>query len=293
MQNKQILNELQKVCEERLIILFPKGIPDEIQERYEKEIQYLEKSEYFVEFEKVFNESQINKGMICSKGTISGSILYFLMTEQGYNPLDTFYYCEECGYYEQVNEYRNCIDAPNICCPKCGKMLNAQGFSCQMESVWGFDGKKAIGFEKEDIIHPVVEKRLKQLIKEFEPQSFEDKINVSACASNNYSGEKTGDGELDLDRFKSFIFSEEFKACKFFTREELYENLCAKGINPTNAYRMSEFVRKGGVVRRTKEVHKYEIPEEIVSVAQNICYLESRAHAIQTAYRYWMRCTEK
>lgn len=293
MWNKQFLNNLRKVCKERLKILFPKGIPNEIKERFEKEIQYLEQSEYYDEFEKVFKESKINKGMIRSKGTISGSILYFLMTEQGYNPLDAFYYCEECGYYEQVHEYRNCIDVPNICCPKCGKLLKAQGFSCQMESVWGLDGKKAIGFEKEDIIHPFVEKRLNQLIKEFEPQSFEDKINLCACASNIYSWEKVGDGELDLDRFKSYIFSEEFKACKFFTREELYENLCAKGINPANAYRMSEFVRKGCVVRIPSEIQKYEIPEEVVSVAQNICYLESRAHAIQTAYRYWMRCTEK
>lgn len=280
------LYNIKNTCKNRLNTLFSQGTPDEIRERFEKEIQYLEQSECVGEFEKAFKESQINKGMICSKGTISGSIIYFLLNEYGYNPLAPYYYCDECGYYEPIHKWKTCVESPDKCCAKCGNTIKSAGYNISIESVWGLDGTKAIGFEKEDAIHPVVEKRLNQLIKEFELQSFEDKINLCACAANIYSWEKTGDEELDLDRFKSFIFSEEFKACKFFTREELYENLCAKGINPANAYKMSEFVRKGCVVRIPSEIPKYEIPEEVVAVAQNICYLESRAHAIQTAYRY-------
>lgn len=288
MNKDLLLDKIEYRCKNSLDELFCKRIPYKIRERYEKEIKYLEQSEYFDEFEKVFNERPINKGMIYSKGTISGSLLYFLMTEQGHNPLSTYYYCTKCGYYEFVDKYQNCVDAPDISCPKCRSTIKAEGYSLPIESVWGLDGKKAIGYEKEMAIHPIVEKRLHQLVKEFEPQSFEDKIKLCSCAANTYAWEKSGDVELDLDRFKSFIYSKEFNTCTFYTREELYKNLCSKGMNPTQAYEVSEFVRKGGVVR-SNELHKYEIPEEIVLLAQNICYLESRAHAIQTAYRYWIR----
>ena len=46
------IGDVKIVCEQRMNNLFPKGIPEEIQERYKKEIQYLEQSEYFDEFEK-------------------------------------------------------------------------------------------------------------------------------------------------------------------------------------------------------------------------------------------------
>lgn len=281
------LNAIKYICQKRLEEHFSKGIPYEIQMRYDKEIQYLEQSEYFDEFEKVFMESKVNKSMICSKGTISGSIIYFLVTEHGYNPLPPYYYCAECGYYEPIHKWGNCVDAPDDTCPKCGETIRAEGYNVSIESVWGLNGKKAIGFEKEDIIHPVVEKRMNQLIKEFKPQSFEDKIKVCVCASNIYSWEKDGNEELDLDRLKSFIFPEEFKKSELYTREDIYETLCSKGIIPEDAFKTAEFVRKGGVVKRPSEMKKYEIPEEIMSVAQNICYLESRPHAMQTAYRYW------
>ena len=279
-----VLLEIKRVCQEKVAELFQKGIPDEVQTRYEKEIQYLEKSKYFDEFEKVYIESQINKGMMCSKGTISGSFLYFLMTEKGYNPLKPYYYCKMCGYYEPVEKYQNCIDASDKCCPECGNKIKASGYNVAIESVWGLDGKKAIGFEREDIIHPVVEKRLKQLVAEFKPRTFEDKIKLCACASNGYSWEATGDEELDLAKFKEI-----FEKCEFLTREELYDKLCAKGIKPLDAYKASEFVRKGGVAKRQRETKKYEITEAVLGLAHHFVYLESRAHAIQTAYQYWIK----
>lgn len=283
------LYKIKNICTNQLNTLFLQGIPDEIQARYEKESQYLEQSEYFDEFEKVLKESQNNKGVIYSKGTISGSFLYFLMTKKGYNPLKPYYYCETCGYYESIEKYQNCMDAPDKCCPKCGSKIEAAGYNVSIESVWGLDGKKAIGFEKENAIHPVVEKRLKQLVAEFKPRTFEDKIKLCTWATNIYLDLETEDKELDLAKFKLFISSEEFKNCEFHTREELYEKLCERGIYHENAFKMSEFVRKGGTVRRPSEIQKYEIPEDVVLAAQNICYLESRPHAIQTAYRYWIK----
>lgn len=286
---EQAIKSIAFACEKRLAMLFTKGIPGDIEERYKREMEYLKESEYVDEFEKVFKESQINKGMICSKGTISGSFLYFLMTEKGYNPLKPYYYCETCGYYESIEQYQNCVDTPNKCCPECRNIIKAAGYNVSIESVWGLDGKKAIGFEKEDVLHPVVEKRLKQLLVEFKSESFEDKVKLSACASNAYSWENNEDEELDLERFKSFFSSEEFKACEFYTREELFEKLCEMRISFEKAFSISEFVRKGGIVRKSKEIQRFSIPAEIVLASNKICYLESRAHAIQTAYQYWIK----
>lgn len=292
---KKSIEEIRSRCENKLKIMFPMGIPVDIQNRYENEMKCLEHPQCLKEFKKLYDYVMGNPNeVIYLKGTMPGSLVSFLIRGNGYIPVDLpFYYCSVCGYYEPVCKWDNCIDAPEVSCTKCGKIVRAEGYKVSMKSVFGLFGDKTVGFELEDVIHPVIEHRLKQLLKEYEVKTFENQVKLCAWATNIYLDLETENNELDMDKFKSFISSEAYMRCEIFTREDLYDKLCEKGIPNEDAFIISEFVRKGGVVRRTKEVHKYEIPEEIVSVAQNICYLESRPHAIQTAYRYWMRCTEK
>ena len=81
------------------------------------------------------------------RGTISGSILCYLLGNHSFNPLSAHYYCTECGYYEKVDTHLFGIDLPSRKCPCCNTEMWADGYNLSLESVWGIDGKKSISFE--------------------------------------------------------------------------------------------------------------------------------------------------
>ena len=145
------LVDVDKKCKQRLKELFPKDIPDEIQERYEKEKHYLENSEYIDEFEIYRSISEVaNKAfsVVNVRPTVSGSILCYLLGNS-YNPLPPYYYCCECGYYERTEGTFYGADAPRRQCPNCRKILDADGNNIPLESVWGIDGEKPVSIEYE------------------------------------------------------------------------------------------------------------------------------------------------
>ena len=144
------LQNIKSTCQNRLNELYPKGIPHDITERYEKELAFLEQSKLIDDFEifrRLSEETQKSTSIISSRGTISGSILYYLLGNNCYNPFQPHYYCPKCGYYETVDTHLFGIDLPPKNCPHCASDISADGFNLSIESVWGNDGKKLISFD--------------------------------------------------------------------------------------------------------------------------------------------------
>lgn len=147
---KNAYENIVQACEKRLKELYPMGVPEFVNERYQTELKYLKASEFIDDFEifRLLNEEGKKTSQYISlRGTISGSILVYLLGNNRINPLQSHYYCEKCGYTEIVDAHLFGIDLPKIICPVCGKELLGDGYRLPIESVWGIDGKRNIGFE--------------------------------------------------------------------------------------------------------------------------------------------------
>lgn len=143
---KNALQNIKNTCNSRLYELYPKGIPDDINARYTKELSFVEHSEVIDDFE-IFRclseEAQKCSILISMRGTVMGSFIYFLLGKNCFNPLPVYYYCKECGYYERINTHLFGIDFHQKSCPNCNNLMWADGFNLSIESVWGINGERA------------------------------------------------------------------------------------------------------------------------------------------------------
>lgn len=147
---KNAFEHIQIECNQNLLELYPHGVPALVQNRYEKELTYLETSEYLDDFEiyrLLSNEAKKCCLYFTLRGNITGSFLIYLLGFGRFNPLPAHYYCPHCGYFETVATHLLGIDLPEITCPNCGHTLPGDGYGLFTESVWGTDGKKLMSFE--------------------------------------------------------------------------------------------------------------------------------------------------
>lgn len=147
---KNALQNIKITCQNRLEEIYSKGVPDDITERYAKELSFLEQSELIDDFEifrRLSEETKKSSAIISTCETLSGSILYFLLSNNSFNPLPPHYYCTECGYFELVDTFLFGIDLPQKKCPHCNSDILADGYNLPIESVWGNNGKKIISFD--------------------------------------------------------------------------------------------------------------------------------------------------
>lgn len=144
------LENIISACESRLSELYPAGIPKDILSRYQKELSFLKRSSSIDEFElfrRFSAEAKKSTLNIHMRGHVSGSILYYLLSNNSFNPLPPSYYCKKCGFYETVDTDLFGIDLPAKKCPHCDSEILADGFYLPIESVWGGNGEAPIYFE--------------------------------------------------------------------------------------------------------------------------------------------------
>lgn len=89
---------------------------------------------------------------------------------------------------------------------------------------------------------------------------------------------------------------------RFFTRETLYEELLIMGIDPNDAYSMTQLVRKGKARARTDQwkiiCEKYNLPEDFTTFCEDYKYMCPRFLALERTYllsicvRYFERYPE-
>ena len=118
---------VKKFSQEKLVEKYPNGVPEAIQKRYLQELTFLENSDCIDDFE-IFRclseEAKKSNTLMNMRGTVSGSILCYLLGNHSFNPLSTHYYCTECGYYEKVDTHLELIFHPEnvlVVIQKCGQ----------------------------------------------------------------------------------------------------------------------------------------------------------------------------
>ena len=147
---KNAFQNIKNACQSRLEEIYPIGIPEDINSRYAKELSFLEPSDYIDDFEifrRLSEETKKSSTIISVRGTLAGSILYYLLGNNSFNPLPPHYYCTKCGHYEIVDTHLFGIDLPQKKCPHCNNNIFADGYNLPIESVWGNTGKKIISFD--------------------------------------------------------------------------------------------------------------------------------------------------
>lgn len=169
---KNAYENIKRACDDKLSKMYPVQLPGNIAKRYNQELEYLKESECINEFElfRLFSMEASKYSMpINARYGISGSFIYYLLGETTFNPLNTHYYCPDCGYYEEIDTVLFGIDIPNKACPQCGRYLNADGYNFEIESIWGNDGKKVMSFDYDicDDFLPIAWESLKKIYPDY------------------------------------------------------------------------------------------------------------------------------
>jgi DNA polymerase-3 subunit alpha (Gram-positive type) len=165
--NQDKILEIRMACEKRLDEAYPAGVPAEVKNRFEKEISALAESNYiehFAVYQLLASVAEAKGFPLYGRGTLMGSLLYFLLGHGRFNPMPAHYYCPHCGHYEFVQGHGYGVDLPEKTCPECGRKIWADGYDIPKESVGGIDGKKTIAFEfniAKDF-RPIAEKALRE-----------------------------------------------------------------------------------------------------------------------------------
>ena len=136
----QAMYYLRNCCEEALHELYPAGVPNEISMRFERELDSLAKKpdciDDFLLFKELSDVVEHACGKLYLAGTITNSILVYLLGDHELNPMPAHYYCPHCGYYHEESSTIVGLDLPTEKCPHCGTNLRRDGFSLREEYVW-------------------------------------------------------------------------------------------------------------------------------------------------------------
>ena len=163
---------VKKLCDIRMAAYFPAGVPAFVNERYQKELEYIEECDGADALRLYYEFSIIATGKNAVFGTrLQGYNLFvrFLLGNSPIDPLPAYRYCHRCGYAELIGTVVFGIDAPAKDCPVCGKPLLARGYSLHPVFVWESDSvKKPFGVRDEDFrcpsgLYPVLVDRIKAL----------------------------------------------------------------------------------------------------------------------------------
>lgn len=123
----------------RMNELYGENVPEPVLKRYQKEIDYLELSEYQNEFRlfcELLMELQSKQIVYSLIGTAAHSFLLFLLLESEMNPLPIHYYCPRCKDILFVDDDAVIgIDLPRIRC-NCGRELIGNGFNLAETYFW-------------------------------------------------------------------------------------------------------------------------------------------------------------
>lgn len=133
----------------KLKTLYPAGTPDAVHERLEREWQRMREcgqTEDFYVFQALAEAARRTGSPFNLRGPGNASLLVFLLHDSAVDPMPAYYYCKNCGYYEEIPDVLFGLDAEDRPCPRCGTVMTGQGFSLPEEFAWR-DGKGVDLFE--------------------------------------------------------------------------------------------------------------------------------------------------
>ena len=144
---------LRDICVKRAHELYGDTLPEEVQERMDKELNSIIGNGYAVMYiiaQKLVWKSNEDGYLVGSRGSVGSSFAAYLAGITEVNSLRPHYLCPKCRYSDfdsdivkKYHEENTCgIDLPDAVCPKCGEKLMKLGFDIPFETFLGFKGDK-------------------------------------------------------------------------------------------------------------------------------------------------------
>ncbi|MGY5139199.1 PolC-type DNA polymerase III [Mycoplasmopsis gallinarum] len=140
-------NKLKNLVYETAYKKYGENLPSLIDKRIEAEINPIIKHGFDIVYwisHKLVKKSIDNGYVVGSRGSVGSSLVATLSNISEVNPLPPHYICNECKYFEVVQNPKTSsgFDLPDKSCPQCGNMLEADGQTIPFETFLGFDADK-------------------------------------------------------------------------------------------------------------------------------------------------------
>lgn len=138
---------LRTTCMEKAYNMYGNPLPEEIDERLEKELNSIINNGYavmYVAAQMLVNKSLEDGYLVGSRGSVGSSLAATMAGITEVNPLEPHYICPNCKklIWGDMNLYDCGIDMPEMDCPVCGAKMNQDGYTIPFATFLGFDGDK-------------------------------------------------------------------------------------------------------------------------------------------------------
>ncbi|MDD6042813.1 MAG: PolC-type DNA polymerase III [Eubacteriaceae bacterium] len=138
---------LRKTCMDKAHSIYGDPLPPEIESRLETELNSIINNGYavmYVSAQMLVHKSMSDGYLVGSRGSVGSSFAATMAGITEVNPLDPHYICPNCKHIEWGDKqlYDCGIDMPEKACPKCGTMMNRDGYTIPFATFLGFNGDK-------------------------------------------------------------------------------------------------------------------------------------------------------
>lgn len=221
-------NILREMCENKVRNLYD-TISVVIQEQIDWEISSLKRSNdinLMLIFGKLINSEKIKPYVTNFAGTLSSSLISYLLGITNVNPLPPHYRCPSRDYSDFDTSRYNAkagADLPDKLCPVCGKKLIKDGFNLHKEFEFGYEGGE----------HLSVTLNVPAVIRDLITNIIENMKEITAVAN---LPDKWLDPHCKSNDIHKIIIPEYIKECDIYSIDASY-----KDFNTENGYPFYDF----------------------------------------------------